>query len=724
LPKLSAHSFRMDDQYNSSSSTSRGINYFQVLRNHWGIILICFLLVSLTTYAVVGRITKKFESVIEVEIKPKELDLAVRGAANSASIFRTPKNFFPTQVEFIVSEKNLEKVSRDMNLEKHWDMSEKAVVGSLAGMLDVKNKRNTNILKITVRHKYKSEAQAIATSIAESYKALRISRDDNKGADIRKKLVAEVEAEKAAMDEAESHLDAECLRTGISYDPLAAKTVDTSMEESNYSRKSVQYDSVLQSRKTKETILAKINERQGDKAISYILTLSSVPDARLELLRTELKAAEQSKRLKIASGLGKKHPNILLASKKIEDLREELANQLVIARDNLSDELDQVRIQESQLKKEVDAARLAYQKAQQDFTAYTKARVAYERAKAKFEEREEALAQFKTQLNYKTDPIEIIKKATLPDSPSYPNVNLLLGVGAASGLLCGIAIAFVMELMDTSVKTMDDVERFLQIPVLAVIPQGIGLLHKEKGANPDAEAYRILRTNIEFNRRGNNDNAITVVSGGAGEGKSTTLINLAYICAQGGYTTLMIDGDLRRPRLHTYFELDNKVGLTNFLTTECRLEDVVVETHVDNLYFMSSGILPNDAVGVLNSRRMSSLIQEVKTRFDLVFVDSPPILGVSDASVISSEVDHTMIVIQHRKLPRKMLLRVKQAVQNVGGNIIGVVLNNVDVRSDSEYQYYTSYYTYYSPTEVAKSQEKVTSKKKGKEPVAVSDDPY
>jgi capsular exopolysaccharide synthesis family protein len=151
--------------------------------------------------------------------------------------------------------------------------------------------------------------------------------------------------------------------------------------------------------------------------------------------------------------------------------------------------------------------------------------------------------------------------------------------------------------------------------------------------------------------------------------------------------------------LHTFFDINNSVGLTNYLTTELMLEDVILQTPVDNLYFMPSGILPADAAGILNSRRMSELIQDVKQRFDLVLVDSPPILGVSDASVLASEVDLTMIVVQHRKLPRNMLLRVKQAVENVGGNVIGVVLNNVDVRSDIQYQYYTSYYTYYAPAE-------------------------
>ncbi|MDB6073848.1 MAG: Capsular exopolysaccharide family, partial [Verrucomicrobiaceae bacterium] len=274
---------------------------------------------------------------------------------------------------------------------------------------------------------------------------------------------------------------------------------------------------------------------------------------------------------------------------------------------------------------------------------------------------------------------------------------------------------FALEYMDTSVKSLDDVERFLGVPVLAVIPKDVGVLHRTSGFSPDAEAYRILRTNIEFNRRNANANCITVVSGGAGEGKSTTLTNLAFVCAQGGYNVLLIDGDLRRPRLHTLFDTSNHVGLTNYLTTDVQLEDVVLKTQVDNLYFLPSGVLPADSAGILNSQRMSDLIADVKSRFDLVLIDSPPILGVSDASVLANEADMTIIVVQHRKLPRQMLMRVKQAVDNVGGNVLGVVLNNVDIRSDSQYSYYTSYYTYYSPTNLPAGTEQGKRKKKKKD---------
>jgi capsular exopolysaccharide synthesis family protein len=235
--------------------------------------------------------------------------------------------------------------------------------------------------------------------------------------------------------------------------------------------------------------------------------------------------------------------------------------------------------------------------------------------------------------------------------------------------------------------------------VLAVVPKGVQLLLKEGAAAADAEAYRILRTNVEFNRMSADANTITFVSGGAGEGKSTTLTNLAYTFAQGGYNTLIVDADLRRPTQHKFFNVSGDFGLTDFLTTELELEDIVQGTPYQNLYLIPSGKLPYDAVGVLNSQRMMDLISIVKNRFDIVFFDSPPILGVSDASVLVRALDLTAIVVQHRRFPRAMMQRVKQAVTNVGGNILGVVLNNVDIRHDQYYEYYTNYYTYYMPKE-------------------------
>lgn len=160
---------------------------------------------------------------------------------------------------------------------------------------------------------------------------------------------------------------------------------------------------------------------------------------------------------------------------------------------------------------------------------------------------------------------------------------------------------------------------------------------------------------------------------------------------------MIVDADLRRPIQHELFDVSNNVGLTNYLTTEMRLTEVIASTGIENLSILPSGVLPSDAVGILNSQRMSDMIGELKLSYDIILFDSPPILGVSDASVLASEVDQTVIVVQHRRFPRAMLTRVKQAILGVGGTVLGVVLNNVDLKHDQNYYYYTNYYGYYEP---------------------------
>jgi capsular exopolysaccharide synthesis family protein len=438
---------------------------------------------------------------------------------------------------------------------------------------------------------------------------------------------------------------------------------------------------------------------KGERLISGFQELN-VQNSTITKLFPEYQTEMAQLRSASASGFGRRHPKIVALTISTQTKWTQMEAAVESYKTNLQVQLDNAKEMVDKAKSNADVKTTDAVTERGKQSEYGAAKYNYESQQLLLNTMREHNMRINVDMAVPKKPIEVLQEAKPDVNPSKPNVMLLLSIGAGLGLVLGLLLAFFLEYLDTSVKSLDDVERYLGVPVLAVIPKDVGVLHKQSGLSPDAEAYRILRTNIEFNRRSADANAITIVSGGAGEGKSTTLVNLAYICAQGGYNTLMIDGDLRRPKLHTFFDINNSVGLTNYLTTALMLEDVILQTPIENLYFMPSGILPADAAGILNSRRMSELIADVKNRFDLVLIDSPPILGVSDASVLASEVDLTIIVIQHRKLPRNMLLRVKQAIENVGGNLLGVVLNNVDVRSDSQYQYYTSYYTYYSPTNV------------------------
>ena len=409
----------------------------------------------------------------------------------------------------------------------------------------------------------------------------------------------------------------------------------------------------------------------------------------------ELKVARQGL---INEGRGSKHPQVLSVDSQIEEYKRLILAEAKSHIKGLQNRLDGAkRKRESQQAYNDDAKK--------DIMGMQALYNEYKSAKDEVTQLDNIIVNLRSRnleervgKELVKSPATIYSEAEPEGKPAKPNVALHLALGGVLGLMFGLGLAFFLEYMDTTVKSLDDVERYLGVPVLAVVPKDVGVLHRCSGYSPDAEAYRILRTNIEFNRKSPDANCLSVVSGGAGEGKSTTMVNLAYVCAQGGYNVLLIDADLRRPSLHTHFEVSHATGLTNYLTTDIRLEDVVLRTQVENLFFLPSGLLPADSAGLLNSQRMVDLIAEVKSRFDLVLIDSPPILGVSDASVLANLADMTMIVVQHRKLPRHMLMRVKQSVENVGGKVVGVVLNNVDLRSDAQYQYYTSYYTYYSPT--------------------------
>src|SRR5258705_12786147 len=182
--------------------------------------------------------------------------------------------------------------------------------------------------------------------------------------------------------------------------------------------------------------------------------------------------------------------------------------------------------------------------------------------------------------------VEIVDFAVAGVRPVRPNKPLNIALGIIIGLVVGVGLAFFIEYLDTSVKTIDDVERSLQSPVLGVIPQNVGLLIDEGAESPHAEAYRVLRTNLLFSRKDDKLNTIAVVSAGAGEGKSTTVFNLAAVFAQSGQRVLVVDSDLRRPTLHKMLHVTNSLGLTNYLLKQSSLEEVIQTSKITSLDFL------------------------------------------------------------------------------------------------------------------------------------------
>jgi capsular exopolysaccharide synthesis family protein len=318
-------------------------------------------------------------------------------------------------------------------------------------------------------------------------------------------------------------------------------------------------------------------------------------------------------------------------------------------------------------------------------------------------------------------PVRIISRAEPPEAPSKPNKSLNYAVSVFAGLFVGVGVAFLIEYLDTGVKTMADAETLLGLPVLTVIPNKGGPmpLIQDSGRLPHAEGYRILRAKLDLKVQNGIGPSLTMLSGGPGEGKSTTIYNLAIVCAQSGQSVILVDCDLRRPTIHELVGVSNERGLSNYLRGEGEVVSFVQRTAIPKLQVLTAGNMPMSEIGVLAGDKIRNMLDDLKQRYDLVLIDAPPVLGISDGSIIAREVDYVILVIQHRRYPREISLRAKRAIEEVHGNCVGMVLNCVAVKSDDSYYYYSSYGNYYKKKGERTKKRKDVAKANGK-PVAVT----
>jgi len=695
------------------------LDYWRVIRVRLPLIVLVFLLVVLTSAVVTYFMPKEYASTVTMQVQQNDTLLQVFDRSGGGNF---DPRFLTTQFEIIQRKEMLYPVIDSLGLEQRWKgaygfTNKEQAYFRLRNMIDVREIRNTELIQIVVMSTDRQEAAEIANRIAEEYQKKRIEDQQQMVARSLTQLQDEVEKQRKKVEDLRN--EAVRIRTENKIPDFSPDTMTDPRDTANEVYASVEQQ-VSTERLRVSSLRAKydqIAKLTDDQVMRSITTLEIQDPTISQILPLYQQGSSEEARM-LQSGLGVNHPTVKSLRAKNEVMFKQLQQQIGSLRTSLEANLNIANSSLKELEARLAEAKDAQSVSKTRAAGYYEAKNNYIQAKAVLESAVMRLSTETMQRKMPQNPAIIWERAEPASAPSRPRVMLNILLGVVVGLVFGVGLAFFIEYLDTSVKTMEDVETFLQVPVLAVIPKNITLLIDDADDNPDAEAYRIMRTNIEFNRKSPDANTITIISGGTGEGKSTTLINLAYTFANGGYTTLVVDADLRRPSQHRLFGIENEAGLSDYLTTELDLEEVVHLTKVDNLYLMTSGQLPNDAVGILNSQRMVELIEEVKGRFDIIFFDSPPILGVSDASVLSSAMDLTIIVVQHRRFPRAMLQRVKQAVANVGGTILGVVLNNVDVRHDQHYEYYTSYYSYYHKG--GKNERKKAARKKKEQVIASS----
>lgn len=705
-------------------------DYLQILKNRWKEALLVFLLIFFSCAVITKITTPQYTSMMRFEIKPPRdlINLAVGGDVNPVTASEDNGAYMQTQFEILVSEQNLMAVANKLDLTNEWGVSEQSAAGMLMGMIQVMPVKGTNLVDLIVRNPDPRVAQKICESVAECYRELR---EEKENSIITEAINKRYEVLRSRQDELERKADVvrQYIRSGKYLQNLWADSgrgtpTSTGSEEQTLQQLNSAKLS-LESEISQMTVhIGQLQKLKDEELLNYVtrtglLTAESYCSARVRSLNEQYRKEEEERQQMLLSGYGERHPVLLRLEEQHKSTQEQLFAELVGMRDAMADQLDVKRSELAAVEDRFHNARNNLRDKTLEDQKVMAALQEYNAEKNRYDKLENDYVVDKMRMLAPRKSIEIYSRPVAAGAPSSPKYKLNMIIGAVVGLIGGVVVAFIYNYFDTSVKTLEDAERSLGLPVLGVIPQDAGLLALQDGESPDAEAYRILRTNIELKKSMYKATTFSVVSANAGEGKTTTLSNLAYVFAGAGYSTLMVDADLRRPRLARYAELDCSVGLSNYLTSDMELRDVVFKTRVPNLYLLPSGPLPTDSSGLLSSFRMDQLIAEVSRRFDVVLFDSPPILGVSDASLLVNKVDATLLVLQPRKMPLKALLRAKGVIQNAGGQIMGLVMNNVDISGDTQYQYYTTYYSYYS-ADTSRKEPKLKEPKKAQS-VAAAD---
>lgn len=340
----------------------------------------------------------------------------------------------------------------------------------------------------------------------------------------------------------------------------------------------------------------------------------------------------------------------------------------------------------------------------------------------------------------KVGDVSIVDPAVMPRSPIGPQKEMGTLIGGMVGLILGIGLAFIFETLDTSIGTIEDVENLVKLPVIGIIPSVASGFGEEKGAfakfkrkvfpvgksgaeeayirlivhhkpkSPMAEAYRNLRTNLKFSPT---QRTFLVTSAGPCEGKTTILTNLGLSVAQKGVKTVLVSSDLRRPVLAKTFGIKREPGLNEVITGttsledalrnvsdimlgDMQLDDIMKAPGMENVWILPSGHLPLNPAELLESKELPKLIEDLKKRFDVILFDSPPILPITDASLLAPKVDSVVVCYEIGRTARAALLRAKIQLESTGAKISGVVLNHITPQTETvaPYPYYRSRYKY------------------------------
>lgn len=702
-------------------------DYWRVLKKRKAIIAIVVVLVAISSYGF-AKLREpvplyQAESAIKISQEPNLVDLLTGGMLGATESMDTHAYIISSYPVMALTLKTLGWVPAEVSVEDIRDSSTAmAALQRLKKMVSTRRQRGTNIINIVATSLHPEEAARVANTVADAYREFNILEKNQKTIETKRFIEEQLKVTSAGLRKAENELQS--FKEGYGLISIDEQT------RNNLARLhtvEVEYDRINQQRNDVASKLKLVNSADPASIEDFQKTIfTASPDSSLHALRSKL-GELFLERQTLLIHLTEKHPLVIEVDDKIRAVAAEI-------RDELNSQLRTLKIREVSLLKKLKQQR-------RENNSIPEKALLLVRLEREVSLQETLYSQLKTkyqetliQGSGQVEEISILRPAVKPASPfNIPSKVMIVATGIVMGLILGIVLAFGAEIFDTSMGTIEDVEESLGVPVLGVIPF-LGKEEKERlsGKIPGtertrdlimhydpkslaAEAFRSLRTNLQFTGIEKKCKTFLITSSFVQEGKTLNSINLALSVAQAGVKVLLVECDLRKPVIYRNFGLPRDPGLTDYvlgnytwqevvnniadvMLGDFEIDDILRTPGLDNLHIMTSGTQPPNPSEILSSERFRTFVQEAAERYDFVFIDAPPVLPVADATEIAPIVDGVVIVYTVGKIARGVLKRAKSSLDNIDANVLGVILNNVKPEVGPDYFRYHSQH-YYGPKE-------------------------
>ncbi len=578
--------------------------------------------------------------------------------------------------------------------------SDQKLVNAFLGRLTVEPVRNSRLVYIRFEAKDPRMAANIVNTLAQAYIDQGMEAKLEASQNAVKWLDDRVQEERTKVEAAELKLQR--------YKEQNSIITDFSNDSENITaQKLAELNSQVVEAQTRR-VEAQTRYEQTRRLISQPSMLDSIPEILNNSLIQRIKTDEVdlSKRFsELSKKYGPKHPQIVALKAEMNTLDRRRKAEIRKVVNSLKNEYEVSLAREKSVKAALATIKkeaLGLNKKAIEYGVLSReaesSRQMYDLLIKRF--KETALTE-----DIKTGNVRIVDRAEVPQDSVKPRKKLNLLLALIVGLTLGVGLAFFLEFMDNTLKTPDDIKRFLKIPYLAPIPSfepgepdggpyAMELVTHHQPKSTASEAYRGLRTSLLFSSADAPPQVIMLTSAAPGEGKTLTSANLAATMAQSGSKVLLLDCDLRRPRVHTIFGLNRDTGVSNILAGSMDASELVVKTEIENLSVIPSGPVPPNPSELLGSQRMRKLMEVLRQHYDRIIIDSSPITAVTDASVLSDVVDGVVFVVRSGRTVRDVVKNALDSLQIVKAKIFGAVLNGVNVGKEGYYYYQYNYYYY------------------------------